>query len=50
MNRTADNEAGPVEILKWGLTHVYNNYNYQSILRFEAWNKTTHAAKGEATE
>ncbi len=50
LNRAADNEAGPVEILSWGLTHVYNSYNYQSILRFEAWNKTTHAAKGEATK
>ncbi len=49
LNRTADNEKGPVEILKWGLTHVYNDYNYQSIMGFKAWNKTTHAAKGESS-
>ncbi len=50
LNRSADVEKSPVEILKWGLTHVYNNWNYQSIIRFEAWNKTNHAAKGEKTK
>lgn len=50
LNRTADNEKAPTEILRWGLTHVYNNYNYQSILGFKTWNKTTHSAKGESTD
>ncbi|MFI3268774.1 MAG: family 43 glycosylhydrolase [Rikenellaceae bacterium] len=47
LNRTADSEKSPTEVLRWGLTHHYNNYNYQSIRRFETWNKTTHTAKGE---
>ncbi len=47
LNRSADCEKSPVEILKWGLTHTYNNADYQSIMRFEAWNKTSHTAKGE---
>ncbi len=48
LNRTADADKEPSEIMKWGLTHHYNNYNYQTIRRFEGWNKTTHAAKGES--
>ena len=50
LNRDADADASPTEILRWGLTHVYNNYNYQSILRFETWNRVTHTAKGESTK
>ncbi len=50
LNRTADNEKEPTEILRWGLTHVYNDYNYQSILGFKTWCKTTHAAIGESTK
>ena len=50
LNRSADNEKEPTEILRWGLTHVYNDYNYQSILGFKTWRKTTHAAIGESTK
>ena len=49
LNRTANADASPTEILRWGLTHTYNNYNYQSIIRFETHNITTHAAIGEST-
>ncbi|MFR9499753.1 MAG: family 43 glycosylhydrolase [Rikenellaceae bacterium] len=48
LNRSADNEKSPTEILRWGLTHVYNTWNYQSIMAFETWNMTIHAAKGES--
>ncbi|MFI3285417.1 MAG: family 43 glycosylhydrolase [Rikenellaceae bacterium] len=47
LNRSADNEKAPTEILRWGLTHVYNTYDYQSILGFKSWNMTSHTAKGE---
>jgi len=48
LNRTADVEKEPTEILRWGLTHVYNNGDYQSIMRFSSERKTTHVAKGES--
>ena len=48
LNRTADIEKEPTEILRWGLTHVYNNGDYQSIMRFSSARKTTHTAKGES--
>ncbi len=48
LNRTADADAEPTEILRWGLTHHYDSYDYQSIRGFTTINKTTHAAKGEA--
>ena len=47
LNRTADTEKEPTEILRWGLTHVYNNSDYQSIMRFSSERKTRHVAKGE---
>ncbi|TMM53400.1 glycosyl hydrolase [Maribacter algarum] len=47
LNRTADNEKEPTEILRWGLTHIYNNYDEQSIMRFTSKRRTTHKAKGE---
>lgn len=47
LNRTADTEKEPTEILRWGLSHMYNNSNYQSIMRFSSARKTTHKAKGE---
>ncbi|QCX40367.1 glycosyl hydrolase [Aureibaculum algae] len=50
LNRTADIEKEPTEILRWGLSHIYNSYDYQSIMRFESHRKTTHAAKGESTK
>ena len=47
LNRTVSANDSPVEILKWGLTHIYNNDDYQSIQRFSAYNKTSHTAIGE---
>lgn len=46
LNRTADTEKEPTEILRWGLTHVYNTGDYQSIMRFSSERKTRHVAKG----
>ncbi|MBU2950830.1 family 43 glycosylhydrolase [Tamlana agarivorans] len=50
LNRTADVEKEPTEILRWGLSHIYNSYDYQSIMRFESHRKTTHVAKGENSQ
>ncbi|MDO6470440.1 family 43 glycosylhydrolase [Maribacter sp. 1_MG-2023] len=47
LDRSADNEKEPTEILRWGLSHIYNNSDYQSIMSFTSERKTTHAAKGE---
>jgi hypothetical protein len=47
LDRSADNEKEPTEILRWGLSHIYNNGDYQSIMSFRSERKTTHAAKGE---
>ncbi|MFI3289247.1 MAG: family 43 glycosylhydrolase [Rikenellaceae bacterium] len=47
LNRAADAERCPSEIMKWGLTHKYVTSDYQCIMRFTGYNKTTHAAKGE---
>tara|TARA_R110002124_G_scaffold123123_1_gene281864 strand:- start:197 stop:1414 length:1218 start_codon:yes stop_codon:yes gene_type:complete len=47
LNRSADNEKEPTEILRWGLTHIYNNGNYQSIMGFTSERVTKHVAKGE---
>ncbi|NNG11595.1 MAG: family 43 glycosylhydrolase [Arenibacter sp.] len=48
LNRDADTEKEPTEILRWGLSHIYNNGDYQSIMRFSSRRKTTHTAKGES--
>ena len=47
LNRTADTEKEPTEILRWGLTHIYNNDDYQSLMRFTSEQKTKHVAIGE---
>ena len=47
LNRSADNEKDPTEILRWGLSHVYNSWDYQSIMRFTSERKTEHRAPGE---
>lgn len=47
LNRSADNEKEPTEILRWGLTHIYNNGDEQSIMRFTSKRRTSHVAKGE---
>ncbi|WP_139955899.1 glycoside hydrolase family 117 protein [Flavicella sediminum] len=46
LNRTADNEKEPTEILRWGLTHEYKNYNYQYIRGFKTSRMQYHTAKG----
>ena len=47
LNRSADSEKEPTEILRWGLSHIYNNSDYQSIMRFSSARRTSHKAKGE---
>ncbi|WP_343854898.1 glycoside hydrolase family 117 protein [Algoriphagus jejuensis] len=47
LNRTADNEVEPTEILRWGLSHIYKSYDYQCIMRFSSKRITTHKGKGE---
>lgn len=47
LNRSADNEKEPTEILRWGLTHEYKNRDYQYIRRFRTWRVKRHVAKGE---
>ncbi len=47
LNRTADVEKEPTEILRWGLTHHYDSFDWQSIRGFRTINKTSHTAKGE---
>nr|WP_041632916.1 family 43 glycosylhydrolase [Maribacter sp. HTCC2170] len=47
LNRNVDNGKNPTEVLRWGLSHVYNNSDYQSIMRFSSQLKTVHTAKGE---
>ncbi|MDP2525077.1 glycoside hydrolase family 117 protein [Maribacter dokdonensis] len=39
LNRAVDSEKEPTEVLKWGLTHVYNSRDYQSIMRFTSRKK-----------
>ena len=34
LNRSAANDMEPTGILRWGLTHIYNNHDEQSIMRF----------------
>lgn len=50
LNRDADTEKEPTEILRWGLTHVYNTWDYQSIMRFSSKRRTMHVAKGAASK
>ncbi len=47
LNRSADNEKEPTEILRWGLTHEYKTSDWQYIRRFSSRRVTTHVAKGE---
>ena len=37
LDQAADNEKGPLEALKWGLTHKYVSYDEQYIRRFEGY-------------
>ena len=49
LNRSADSEQEPTEILRWGLTHRYRSDDYQFICRFSSQRRSHHAAKGEPT-
>jgi hypothetical protein len=39
LNRTVESEKEPLEVLGWGLTHEYKNYNYQYIRGFKTRKK-----------
>jgi hypothetical protein len=39
LNRTVESEKDPLEVLGWGLTHEYKNYNYQYIRGFKTRKK-----------
>lgn len=47
LNRNVNSSEDPTESLRWGLSHIYNNADYQSIMRFSSKPKTVHVAKGE---
>ena len=47
LNRTADNEKEPTEILRWGLTHQYKTYDYQYIRGFNTFVRRQHTAKSD---
>ncbi len=49
LNRTADTEKEPTEILRWGLTHEYKTGDYQYIRRFSSHRVMHHTAKGETS-
>lgn len=46
LNRSANVEAEPTEILRWGLTHQYMNSDYQYIRGFRSRRVSSHVAKG----
>ena len=47
LNRTIEATTdNPTAIFDWGLSHVYNSWNYQSIMRFDSYRKTSHVAQG----
>lgn len=50
LNRSADNETEPTEILRWGLTHQYKTWHYQHIRRFSSRRVINHTAPGEEAE
>ena len=36
LNRELTSDKNPVAIMEWGLTHMYNNWHEQSIMRFDS--------------
>ena len=50
LNRSADVEAEPTEIMRWGLTHEYKDYNWQYIRGFRSHRVKSHKAKGVGGE
>lgn len=50
LNRTIQvTDDNPTKIFDWGLSHVYNTWHEQSIMRFDSYRKTSHVAKGAKT-
>lgn len=47
LNRELTSEEDPVQIMDWGLSHIYNSGNYQSIMRFQSRKIKEHKAVGE---
>lgn len=50
LNRYADVEAEPTEILRWGLTHEYKTGDYQYIRGFRSHRVQRHVAKGASAK
>ncbi|WP_244526789.1 glycoside hydrolase family 117 protein [Pseudozobellia thermophila] len=50
LNRSLTSDEDPIKILDWGLTHIYNNGDYQSIMRFSSRKIRRHLAKGVKVE
>jgi len=49
LNRSLkDADSIPFAVFEWGLTHQYENFDYQYIRRFSGKRKTTHVARGES--
>ncbi|AXT53518.1 glycosyl hydrolase [Aquimarina sp. BL5] len=47
LNRTIEvPDNNPTKIFDWGLSHMYNNSDEQSIMRFSSYMKKFHVAKG----
>ena len=46
LNRSAQVDKEPTEILRWGLTHAYKNSDYQYIRGFRTHVVRRHVAKG----
>jgi len=47
LNRTIEvPDDNPTKVFDWGLSHIYNNSDEQSIMRFSSYIKTSHVAKG----
>ena len=47
LDRSANSEKEPTEILRWGLTHKYQNRHYQYIRSFTSQRRQIHTAVGE---
>ncbi len=47
LNRSLTSNEDPIKIMEWGLTHMYNNWHEQSIMRFDSRKIREHKAAGE---
>jgi hypothetical protein len=50
LDRSLDTERSPLSALEWGLTHQYQDSNWQYIRRFEGKRRTNHVAKGASAK